>query len=63
MFILLTVYFNMLLVIKTILYSHMITKLVKYETNDLDRIRYDLIKAFSLKEAIKNSDQDNKCPN
>ena len=26
-------------------------------------VKYDLIKALSLKEAIQNSDQDNKCPN
>lgn len=63
MFILFTVYFIMVLVIKTILYGQMITKLVKYETNDLDSIRYYLIKALNLKETIKNSNQDNKCPN
>jgi hypothetical protein len=53
MFIAFRVYFIAFLVIKIILYGHMIMPLMKY----------DLIKALSLKGAIKNSDQDNKCPN
>jgi hypothetical protein len=43
----------------------MIMIFMKYETNYLDGISYDLIKAAasSLRRTIKNFDENNRCPN